>query len=79
MIRRLAIDATGLKIYREGKWTVKKHGTLGHVEFSKAPDCRGYEYPRNYRCGVELIEYDRYRSAANSTQANTQKDRRNIT
>ncbi|KIT55754.1 transposase IS903, partial [Vibrio parahaemolyticus 901128] len=28
-IRDLAIDATGLKVYGEGEWKVKKHGTDG--------------------------------------------------
>lgn len=28
-IQHLAIDATGLKVYGEGKWKVKKHGTDG--------------------------------------------------
>ncbi|MCA3895970.1 IS5 family transposase [Vibrio vulnificus] len=28
-IRHLAIDATGLKVYGEGEWKVKKHGTDG--------------------------------------------------
>lgn len=28
-IQYLAIDATGLKVYGEGEWKVKKHGTLG--------------------------------------------------
>ncbi|MEZ9992267.1 transposase, partial [Vibrio sp. 10N.261.48.B3] len=26
-IQHLAIDATGLKVYGEGEWMVKKHGT----------------------------------------------------
>lgn len=26
-IQHLAIDATGLKVYGEGEWKVKKHGT----------------------------------------------------
>lgn len=29
MIQHLAIDATGLKVYGEGEWKVKKHGTDG--------------------------------------------------
>lgn len=29
IIQHLAIDATGLKVYCEGKWKVKKHGTDG--------------------------------------------------
>ncbi|MDF4405414.1 IS5 family transposase [Vibrio parahaemolyticus] len=29
VIRHLAIDATGLKVYGEGEWKVKKHGTDG--------------------------------------------------
>lgn len=28
-VQHLAIDATGLKVYGEGKWKVKKHGTDG--------------------------------------------------
>ncbi|EGU29506.1 hypothetical protein VIBRN418_14831 [Vibrio sp. N418] len=28
-IQHLAIDATGLKVYGEGEWKVKKHGTDG--------------------------------------------------
>lgn len=28
-IQHLAIDATGLKVYREGEWKVMKHGTDG--------------------------------------------------
>ncbi|ENM5824385.1 IS5 family transposase, partial [Vibrio mimicus] len=30
-IQHLAIDATGLKVYGEGKWKVKKHGTDGKL------------------------------------------------
>ncbi|EGQ9836448.1 IS5 family transposase [Vibrio cholerae] len=29
VVRHLAIDATGLKVYGEGEWKVKKHGTDG--------------------------------------------------
>ncbi len=29
VIQHLAIDATGLKVYGEGEWKVKKHGTDG--------------------------------------------------
>ena len=29
VIQKLAIDATGLKVYSEGEWKVKKHGTDG--------------------------------------------------
>ncbi len=29
VIRHLAIEATGLKVYDEGEWKVKKHGTDG--------------------------------------------------
>lgn len=29
-IQHLAIDATGLKVYGEGEWKVKKHGTDGN-------------------------------------------------
>lgn len=29
MVRHLAIDATGLKVYGEGEWKVKKYGTDG--------------------------------------------------
>ena len=28
-IRHLAIDSTGLMVYGEGEWKVKKHGTVG--------------------------------------------------
>lgn len=30
-IQHLAIDATGLKVYGEGEWKVKKHGTDGNL------------------------------------------------
>ncbi len=33
VIRHLAIDATGLKVYGEGEWKVKKHGTDGKRRF----------------------------------------------
>ncbi|ATF08926.1 Mobile element protein [Candidatus Enterovibrio altilux] len=31
-IQHLAIDYTGLKVYGEGEWRVKKHGTDGNGE-----------------------------------------------
>ncbi|SUP48114.1 transposase [Vibrio cincinnatiensis] len=34
-IQHLAIDATGLKVYGEGEWKVKKHGTDGKRRVSR--------------------------------------------
>ncbi len=34
-IQHLAIDATGLKVYGEGEWTVKMHGTDGKPRVSR--------------------------------------------
>jgi len=33
-IQHLAIDATGLKVYSEGEWKVKKHGTGGKLHLA---------------------------------------------
>ncbi len=32
VIQHLANDATGLKVYGEGEWKVKKHGMTGNVK-----------------------------------------------
>ncbi|CAH1583666.1 hypothetical protein THOE12_70106 [Vibrio rotiferianus] len=37
VIQHLAIDATGLKVYGEGEWKVKKHGTDGKRRVWRKP------------------------------------------
>lgn len=58
-IQHLAIDATGLKVYGEGEWKVKKHGTDGKRRVWRKLLLAVDTNTRNYCRRVKFVERER--------------------
>jgi len=65
-IQYLAIDATGIKVYGEGEWKVKKYGTDKNLEYGENYILQWVRIHKtlHYRRRVKFINRDRCRSAA---------------